>query len=138
MTTTNKILGAALTAMVLLCGGCPGIDDGDGGWGCGSSNANQTEATIYVSDSKTGQPIAMPVFAEEGQTLVARCGEEEDTYPPQCLAQVLTLSAADHSIVVSAAGYFPQTVDVDTSATQSVHLAVELVARDVLAAERAL
>jgi hypothetical protein len=117
--TSNKIVTGTLLLATLLCGGCPfGF--------CGASDSSETEATLYVSDAHTGQMIASPTFFEAESDLSANCSEYGNS--SGCDSYLLVLSAATHEIRVSAPGYLPQTVTVDTSSTTSVHLAVELTA----------
>jgi hypothetical protein len=101
----NKLL----LLLPLLVTGCVGF--------C-SAVPDNSEVTLYVSDAKTGRPIAAPTFSEAGQAISAQCGAES------CLLYVHS-DGATHQLVVSAPGYRSQTVPVTTT-DESIHLGVEL------------
>jgi hypothetical protein len=115
MANLKKMTTGAMAAVALYLGGCF----------CGAG-PSQSEASLYLTDGATGQPVRSPTFAEKGQTISARCGEADPTDATLCQSEVLVLSVGAHSITVSAPGYQDATVAVDTSTMDSVHLAVAL------------
>ncbi len=108
-----------LSAMMLsvLASGCIGFCGGGGDPGTSS------EASIYVTDSQ-GQPIESPHFSENGVDVSSSCGETDANQ--SCLYDILFLAQGAHSITVSADGFRSEVVSVDTTSTDSVHLAVAL------------
>jgi hypothetical protein len=115
MDTKSKWISGAMAAVAMMLGGCF----------CGAG-PSQTEASLYVSDAANGASVKSPAFTENGEALVAKCGEPDANDPTVCTSDLLVLDAGVHTITVSAEGYAPQTVTVDTSNMDSVHLAVEL------------
>ena len=108
-------LAGSFVALALLLGGCF----------CGAG-PNQTEISMYVTDGASGTPIRSPAFTEQGSPLSASCQERQASDPTLCMAELLVLDPALHTITVSAPGYAPQTVTVDTQENGAVHLAVNL------------
>jgi len=121
--TRNKLITGALMTLMLACGGCPF----DGGWGCGSTDPNQTEASLYVTNANDGEAISYPTIKEGDATLYANCGESDPgLLPLVCTSQVLQLPAGPHDLTVSAEGFRTTTVHIDTTTDRSAHLAVAL------------
>jgi hypothetical protein len=116
-TNARRWVFQAATAAVLCLGGCF----------CGAA-PGQTEASLYVSDSATGQPVRAPSFTEGQAALSASCQQPDAKDPTLCTSQLLLLSPDVHTVTVAAAGYQSQQVTIDTSSMDSVHLAVEMTA----------
>lgn len=113
----GTFIATSLMAVSLMLSGCF----------CGSGlGLDQTEVSLYLVDSATGAPVRAPGFTEEGQTLNARCYDLDAHDSSLCTSQVLTLDAGLHTIQVSAAGYAPETVQIDTQDANSAHLAVHM------------
>jgi hypothetical protein len=109
--------------LMLACGGCPF----DGGWGCGSSNPDQTEASLYVTDAKTGQNISAVTFMQGDEPYSANCaGVDPASGDTACEPYVLTLNPGAYHLTVAAAGYRSTEVIIDTTSDKSAHLAVAL------------
>ena len=107
-----------LSAMMLsvLASGCIGF--------CGDGpDTNAREASLYVTDS-AGDPIQALRFTEYGANVNSTCGEITSTQ--KCNYDILFLSQGSHAITVSADGYAPEVVNLDTTNNDSVHLAVTL------------
>ncbi len=115
METKSKWISGAMAAVAMMLGGCF----------CGGG-PSQTEASLYVSDAANGASVKAPSFTEGDETLSAQCGEPDANDPSVCTSDLLLLDAGVHTITVSAEGYVSQTVTVDTSSMDSVHLAIEL------------
>ena len=96
---------------------------------CGAAPGG-TEASLYVSDATNGAAIARPELSEKGQKLTASCGAP-DSETSTCTYQLVALDPGEHEITIAAEGYDSQTVKVDTSTVDSVHLAVALRAAKV-------
>jgi hypothetical protein len=121
--TRNKMLTGALMTLMLACGGCPL----DGGWGCGSSDPNQTEASLYVTDARTGLIISDPTFLTGDTQMDGNCASANPGAVPQvCESFVLVLPPASYHVTVGAPGYRSTEVVIDTTTDKSVHLAVAL------------
>lgn len=116
MTTRFGILfGTALLSVALTLSGCF----------CGAGFSG-SEMSLYLTDSATGAPVRDPVFTEDGNSIYPNCMEPDAHDSSLCTAQVLWLSTGSHAIRVTAAGYAPETVQVDTQLTDSAHLAVQM------------
>jgi hypothetical protein len=111
-----RLFGLVSAMMVsVMASGCIGF--------CGGAD-NLTEASVYVTDSE-GEPVDSPQFhGDVGDTYYPSCGERDANQ--KCLYSVLNLTADRHEITVSAAGYDPETVEIDTTKNDSVHLAIAL------------
>lgn len=114
-TRLGTFFGTALMAVSLMLSGCF----------CGAGLSG-SELSLYLTDSATGAPVRDPVLTEEGQSIYPNCLELDAHDSSLCTAQVLWLSTGPHTIQVSAAGYAPETVQVDTQMTDSAHLAVQM------------
>jgi hypothetical protein len=109
------------TLMALLAvslGGCVGF--------C-SASPGEAEASLYVSDAATGARVRQPSFTENGADVAADCQEPDASDSWLCASWLLVGEPGHHTFTVGARGYRSTTVTVDTSETDSIHLAVELV-----------
>ncbi len=115
----KKLLGGSLVVMALFLGGCPlGF--------CGAGpDESQTEISLYVTDSATGTPVPNPTFLEGGTALSSSC-QQMDPDSGLCASELLLVDPGVHSITVTADGYAPQSLTVDTSSIESAHVAVEM------------
>lgn len=111
----GDFLTGAVAMVAIFLGGCF----------CGAG-PGQTEASLYLTDGTSGGPIAGASFTEGGQPLNAYCQEMDATDASRCISERLVLSGGPHDIAVSAPGYVGETVHVDTTTHDSVHLAVAL------------
>ena len=114
------LLGGSLVALSLLSG-CGIL----GGF-CGAAPQSQSEVSLYVTDSTTGTPVRSPTFDRQGAPLTSSCQQPQSADPGLCESQLLFVDPGQWKITVSAPGYTAQTVSVDTEASDSVHLAVQL------------
>jgi hypothetical protein len=88
-------------------------------------HARRFAASIFISDARTGDPIAGVILEEHGEELPSTC-QEDPAHPELCFSQIVVLTPAVHEISVEAPGYEPAIVTVDTTAMPSIHLAVQL------------
>ena len=108
-----------LVAMLAVSlGGCVGF--------C-SASPDEAEASLYVSDASTGARVRQPSFTENGADVRADCQQPDPNDSWLCASWVLVGAPGHHTIIVGARGYRSTTLTLDTSATDSIHLAVELV-----------
>jgi hypothetical protein len=112
-------LSVALITPIALLEGCLGF--------CGGAQSNQAEVSVFVSDAASGQPVPHPSFTENGVVTTSTCGEPDQSDPTVCTAELLVVDRDTKLIIgVSAPGYDPSTVQVDSSQIDSIHVAVTL------------
>lgn len=110
-------LSATLVPFALVAVGCT----------CGGADfeAGETEAALYLSDARTGDAIAGPVFKKDGVELDATC-EADPQHRERCVQAMIVLQPGVHQIRIEADGYRAEEITVDTTEIASVHLAVAL------------
>jgi hypothetical protein len=106
-----------LATLALLLGACGGF--------CGAG-PGEVEASLYVSDAATGASVRQPEFTSDGTPLGASCQDPSAHDPLLCASWLLVGPPSRRSITVTATGYSPATVIVDTTTNESIHLAVEM------------
>ena len=119
MTMSKKVSLLALLTVLPVLQACEPL------LGCGVAPANQSEASLYVVDAQTGEPVVLPTFVEveAEETLNAYCQEQRvNTFE----YYLLYLERTTHTILISAPGYVSQEVSFDLLDNASIHLAVEL------------
>ena len=116
-TGIKHYLAGSCVALSMFLGGCFGF--------CGAA-PNQSEISVYLTDDVSGTPVRAPAFTEQGMALTPICQDAQTSDPELCTSQLLVVGYAMHEITVSAPGYAPQVVTVDTEASDSVHLAIQL------------
>jgi hypothetical protein len=115
MTTPRNLVTGTVAVLAIFLGGCF----------C-SAGPGQSEASLYLTDSTTGSPIAGATFTEAGNPVNASCGETDAHHSERCVSETLILGPGAHTIDIAAPGYAPSSVMVDTTKSDAVHLAVEL------------
>jgi len=86
----------------------------------------EAEVSLYVTDAATGAAVRQPTFDTEGVPLTGICQDPSNQDPLVCTSWVIVGPPSRLAITVTAVGYHPATVKVDTTATMAIHLAVEL------------
>jgi hypothetical protein len=111
------LLLATLALSLTACGFGGGCDSGPGGG---------AEISLYVTDAATGAAVPNPEFATfDGKQLGGTC-QGPIASPGACESWVLVGPPAKQQIRITARGYKPALVDVDTTSVASIHLGVEM------------
>jgi len=111
------MLLATLALSLTACGFGGGCDTGPGGG---------TEISLYVTDTATGAAVRNPEFATfDGKPVGGTC-QGPIVSRGACESWVLVMPPAKQEIRVTASGYKPALVDVNTTSVSSIHLAVEM------------